>query len=204
MQCGRYSLPSYNQECDDPGPARTSAHGLSFTWLGGGEEPLKIVKSNHRAKMNIDLQGVPRSVARHIANLVRFVRTAYLRMLGVKIGRNTMISIGAKIDTHRGTVVIGDNCLITHGAKILSHDGATRLTNPSDNGSGKTQIGNNVFVGVNAVILRNVTIGDNSVVAAGAVVTRNVPPASVVAGNPAEVVKELPGPFQILNNPKHN
>lgn len=113
-----------------------------------------------------------------------------------------MISLGAKIDVRRGTIRIGDNCLITHGSKILSHDGAMRLINPADDGAGKVVIGNNVFVGVNAIILRNVTIGDNAVVAAGAVVTMDVPAAAVVAGNPARVVKKLVGPFLVLNNPQ--
>ena len=47
------------------------------------------------------------------------------------------------------------------------------------------------WVGMNAVILKGVTIGENSVVAAGAVVTKSVPPNVVVAGNPAVIVKEL-------------
>jgi acetyltransferase-like isoleucine patch superfamily enzyme len=138
-----------------------------------------------------------------LGNLLRAAHVLCLRLSGVRVGRNTMISLGAKIDTRRGKVIIGDNCLITHGVKILSHDGAMRLIDPTDDGSGTTRIGNNVFVGVNAVILRNITVGDNSVVAAGAIVTRDVPPGTVVAGNPAKVVKELQGPFQILNNPKH-
>jgi acetyltransferase-like isoleucine patch superfamily enzyme len=54
------------------------------------------------------------------------------------------------------------------------------------------KIGNNVWIGMGAVILKGVTIGDNSVVAAGAVVTRSVPANTIVAGNPAVVVKELP------------
>jgi len=60
-----------------------------------------------------------------------------------------------------------------------------------------------VFIGVNAIILRNVTIGDNSVVGAGAVVPDDIPENSVVLGNPARVVKTLTGPFSVLNNPKH-
>ncbi|MGI8480536.1 MAG: acyltransferase [Chthoniobacterales bacterium] len=52
-------------------------------------------------------------------------------------------------------------------------------------------IGDNVWIGMNAVILKGVTIGENSVVAAGAVVTKSVPPNVVVAGNPAVVTKEL-------------
>ncbi len=53
-------------------------------------------------------------------------------------------------------------------------------------------IRDNVWIGMGAVILKGVTIGENSVVAAGAIVTRDVPPNTVVAGNPAQIVKELP------------
>jgi len=51
------------------------------------------------------------------------------------------------------------------------------------------KIGDNVWIGMNAVILKGVTIGENSVVAAGAVVTKSVEPNTIVAGNPAQVVK---------------
>jgi acetyltransferase-like isoleucine patch superfamily enzyme len=51
------------------------------------------------------------------------------------------------------------------------------------------KIGDNVWIGMNAVILKGVTIGDNSVVAAGAVVTKSIAPNTIVAGNPAIVVK---------------
>ena len=50
-------------------------------------------------------------------------------------------------------------------------------------------IGDNVWIGMNATILKGVTIGENSVVAAGSVVTKSVAPNTVVAGNPASVVK---------------
>jgi acetyltransferase-like isoleucine patch superfamily enzyme len=53
------------------------------------------------------------------------------------------------------------------------------------------KIGDNVWVGMNAVILKGVTIGENSVVAAGSVVTKSVPPNTVVAGNPAVIVRQL-------------
>ncbi len=53
------------------------------------------------------------------------------------------------------------------------------------------RIADNVWIGMNAVILKGVTIGENSVVAAGSVVTKSIPPNTVVAGNPAVIVKEF-------------
>ena len=53
------------------------------------------------------------------------------------------------------------------------------------------KICDNVWIGMNAVILKGVTIGENSVVAAGSVVTKSVEPNVVVAGNPATVVKQF-------------
>lgn len=57
--------------------------------------------------------------------------------------------------------------------------------------SAPVRIADNVWIGMNAVILKGVTIGENSVVAAGSVVSKSVAPNTVVAGNPAIVVKEL-------------
>lgn len=53
------------------------------------------------------------------------------------------------------------------------------------------RIGDNVWIGMGAIILKGVTIGENSVIGAGAVVAKDVPPNVVVAGNPAQVVKSL-------------
>lgn len=53
-------------------------------------------------------------------------------------------------------------------------------------------IGNNVWIGFQAAILKGVTVGDGAIIAAKAVVTKDVPAWSIVAGNPARVVKEIP------------
>lgn len=53
-------------------------------------------------------------------------------------------------------------------------------------------IGDDVWVGGGVIILGGVTVGDGSTVGAGSVVTKDVPPRSVVVGNPAKVVKTLP------------
>lgn len=52
-------------------------------------------------------------------------------------------------------------------------------------------IADNVWIGMNSIVLKGVTIGENSVVAAGSVVTKTVPPNVVVAGNPAAIIREL-------------
>jgi acetyltransferase-like isoleucine patch superfamily enzyme len=119
-------------------------------------------------------------------------------MSGAKIGKNTMISLGAKIDVRRGYVTIGNNCLITHGCYILSHDGAAHILNKNDDGSGYVTIGNNVFIGVNTVVMRNVTIGDHAIIGAGSVVNKDVPEGVVAAGNPIKILKEVPKPYKDL------
>lgn len=53
-------------------------------------------------------------------------------------------------------------------------------------------IADNVWIGMHAIILKGVHIGENSVVAAGSVVTKSIPPNTVVAGNPAQPVKQFP------------
>lgn len=53
------------------------------------------------------------------------------------------------------------------------------------------RIGDDVFIGMNSLILKGVTIGDGSVIGAQSVVTGDVPPRAVVAGNPAKIVRML-------------
>lgn len=133
-----------------------------------------------------------------LGNFLRSVRTIFLRSTGAKIGKNTMISLGAKIDVRRGQVTIGDNCLITHGCYVLSHDGAAHVINQTDDGSGFVTIGNHVFIGVNSVVMRNVTIGDHAIIGAGSVVNKDIPEGAVAVGNPIKIIKKLEPPYTFL------
>jgi len=94
------------------------------------------------------------------------------------------------------SVIIGDNCLLGANAFIADTDfhpvqATGRRWQRDGVRTAPVEIGNNVFVGANALVLKGVTIGDNAVVGAGSVVTADVPPNSVVAGSPARVVGEV-------------
>ena len=105
------------------------------------------------------------------------------------------------------SVEIGDHVLIAHGVLIVDnlthpinylerrrHFEDISMTGHSlaiDLGDKPVRIENDVWIGAHAIILRGVTIGARSIVAAGSVIRRDVPPDSMVAGNPAVVVREL-------------
>lgn len=132
-----------------------------------------------------------RRALERLAIILGHLRIACLRMSGISIGRDCMISWGAKLDVSGGRIIIGDRCTITHGCVILSHDRAKKRIDLNDKTNGIVQLGDDVFVGVNSVILRDVTIGDCSIIGAGSVVTKDVPPNVVVAGSPARIIKEF-------------
>ncbi|MBO4719332.1 MAG: acyltransferase [Prevotella sp.] len=100
------------------------------------------------------------------------------------IGWDVQISWKAHLDKSINPkgIHIGDGTHIVNGAMILAHDACRRLKT-------NTYIGKDCLIGARSIILPGVTIGDSSIVAAGAVVSKDVPPNSLVAGNPARIVK---------------
>jgi acetyltransferase-like isoleucine patch superfamily enzyme len=96
------------------------------------------------------------------------------------------------------SVRIGRHCLLAGGVQVFDMDGhpidaAERRSGMPTPGSGVAPvvIGDDVWIGSRAMILKGVAIGDRAIVAAGAVVSKDVPADVVVAGNPARIVKEL-------------
>jgi len=118
----------------------------------------------------------------------------------IEIGDHTRINGACIHATER--ISIGSHCLIAPNVTILDSDGhglqpdERRLANPV---SAPVVIGNNVWIGISVIVLKGVRIGENSVVAAGSVVVHDVPPNSVVAGNPARVVKILEQPHKMVS-----
>ena len=93
-------------------------------------------------------------------------------------------------------VAIGDRVQVGGNASIVDFDfhplrPEARAANFNDGAAAPIVIEDDVFVGMEALILKGVTVGHGAVVGAGAVVTQDVPPRTVVAGNPATVVREL-------------
>lgn len=128
----------------------------------------------------------------------------YLRKHGAKIGENVRIWAPTKsrIDLSCPWLLqLGDNVRITEGVVILTHDYSWSVIKKYS--SDKIQegqilgamspviIGNNVFIGMNAIITRSVTIGDNVIIGAGSVVTKDCEPNSVYAGNPAKKIMTI-------------
>ena len=87
-------------------------------------------------------------------------------------------------------VVVGANTMIVDtDFHPLTPDG--RRVNSSEGQSAAVVIEDDVFIGMNCLVLKGVTIGRGSVIGAGSVVTRDVRPGVIVAGNPAQLVREL-------------
>jgi acetyltransferase-like isoleucine patch superfamily enzyme len=107
-----------------------------------------------------------------------------------KIGKDSVINQNCRIDS-RGGVTIGDNVSISADVCILTAD--HDLLDPQCNGrTAPVTIGDYVFIGTKAMILRGVTLGKGSAVAAGAIVTKDVPPFTIVAGIPARPIGHRP------------
>ena len=115
----------------------------------------------------------------------------------IDIGDHTFIGNGCTFSAGR-EIRVGEHCLISALVRIHDNDGhpldIERRLNHAPIGDDEVApviIGNNVWIGAGATILKGVSIGDGAVVGTGAVVTSDVPPAGVVAGNPAKLVKML-------------
>ena len=87
-------------------------------------------------------------------------------------------------------VAVGANTIITD-TDFHPLDFKQRPLKSSEGKTASVVIEDDVFIGVNCMILKGVTIGQGSVVGAGSVVTNGVPPYAIVAGNPATFVREL-------------
>lgn len=139
---------------------------------------------------------IKRIIFREKASSETFVN--YLRSIGAQIGENSFFYdvrsnyVGLN---NPFNLRIGDNVQITHGVTILDHGYDWSVAKCKYGlvlgNTGQIDIGSNVFIGANSVILPNVHVGNNVIIGAGSIVNSDIPSDSVAVGNPCKVVKSL-------------
>ena len=132
----------------------------------------------------------------------RFRSSATSNLIGINrpciitaLSPNALLTIGDNCG-FSGTVIgcetkitIGNN--IKFGANTLITDTDWHLNDPRAGEPAEVVIGDNVWLGVNVMVLKGVTIGENSLIGAGSVVVKDIPANVVAAGNPCRVIKEI-------------
>ena len=125
----------------------------------------------------------------------------------VEIQKNAIVGRRCKISSHTFVcegVTIEDNVFVGHGVTFIndSYPRATKddgeLQTEKDWSVERTVVKRGASIGSGSTILSNLVIGENSIVGAGSMVTRDVPPNSIVAGNPAKILRSIP-PTSKLN-----
>ncbi|SFJ39682.1 maltose O-acetyltransferase [Terrisporobacter glycolicus] len=114
--------------------------------------------------------------------------TEKLIKMGLKVGKNFKRLNGVIIDpAHCWLITIGDNVTLAPRVHILAHDASTKeFLNYTK--IGRVNIGNNVFIGAESVVLPNITIGDDVIIGANSTVTKDIPSGCIYAGNPAKFI----------------
>lgn len=123
----------------------------------------------------------------------------------IQIGERTFIGAASLISSEQ--ITVGDDVLISWGCTVVDHNSHAlswrdRSNDVTDWMDAKKDwmhveckavaIRSKAWIGFNVIILKGVTIGEGAIVGAGSVVTKDVPPYTIVGGNPARVIREIP------------
>jgi acetyltransferase-like isoleucine patch superfamily enzyme len=143
-------------------------------------------------RLAVSIVSVVRSVVERLEVRLRYnpyTIAELFRKQGAQVGDDCHFGI-MHLATEPYLVRIGNHVGIASGVQLLTHGlgWCFRDRIPELQNFGRITIGDNCNIGVNAIILPNVTIGRDSMVGAGAVVTKDVPAGSIVAGNPARLI----------------
>ena len=106
----------------------------------------------------------------------------------VKVGKNCWIGPFTILDGSGGSLLIGDNCDISAGVHIYTHDTVNRVIYGKEILKAPVRIGSNCYIGPHVVITKGITIGNNVVIGANSFVNKNIPSNCKAYGTPARVV----------------
>lgn len=134
------------------------------------------------------MNGIKTILRRLLFRLRADYTTGQLVEMGMRVGKNFLRMHGTILDpSHCWLITIGDNVTLAPRVHILAHDAST-CHHLGYARIGRVDIGDNVFVGADTVVLPGVSIGDNSIIGANSTVTKNIPANVVAAGNPAKII----------------
>lgn len=134
-----------------------------------------------------------------LPRIYMIIYLAMLKRLGLRLnGTPRYISSRARFDDFE-LITIGDQVVISMYVNFLTHDYSLTTALIANGAQPATdvavrqpiKVGNNVFIGINALIMPGTTIGDNVIIGGGSVVRGEVPPDSIMIGNPATRVGSL-------------
>ena len=128
----------------------------------------------------------------------RKLRPWLLRRIGCHIGKNVFIGDYVRVDlNHANLIYIEDYAHVTSGCRLLCHQRDLRGYRVGDNAAslgyriGEIHIGKGVMIGMETMIMPNVSIGDGAIIGAYSLVTKDIPSYSIVTGRPAKVIKKI-------------
>lgn len=149
---------------------------------------------NFRVRGNLSIKGPGKVVISDNVQLWGSITPwTYSKSAEILIGNNTILD-GTRFGCKK-RIEIGDNCLIGE-CRILDTDFHSvipdKRNDPNFVLSEPIKIGNNVWMTINCVIMKGVTVGDDSTITPNSVVIRDVPDCCIYGGNPAVLIKEVP------------
>jgi acetyltransferase-like isoleucine patch superfamily enzyme len=162
--------------------------------MNPSEPPLQRIAPDVKLGRNVRIHSFTNLYGCEIGDDVK-VGTFVEIQKGAKIGSRCKISSHSFICegvTLEDDVFIGHNVVFTNDRYPRATNAGGRLQTESDWKCIPTLVKRGASIGSGAVLLCGITVGENAMIGAGSVVTKDVPPDTIVAGNPARIVKSVP------------
>lgn len=156
---------------------------------------LKYLKIYRKAKYYSDKGG---SVNKILSVWYSYLLFNYSVKFGYQINRNCTVGLGLYLG-HRGSIVVNGQAVLGNNVNLAN--GVTIGATPRGERKGVPKIGDNVWIGANAVIVGNVTIGSDVLIAPNSFVNFDVPCHSIVIGSPGKIISRENATDGYIQNP---